>query len=439
MIFNPEIECMSREDMRRLQTERLIEVVKRCYENVPFYKKKMDQKGIRPEDIKSIDDITKLPFTTKHDLRDEYPFGLQAVPMEEVKRIHASSGTTGKPVVATYTQNDLDNWAEGVARVLAVGDVGPGDVVQVSYGYGLFTGGLGAHEGANKLGAIQLPTSAGNSEKQVMLMKDFGTTALCCTPSYALHLTEVMKKCDIKKEDLKLRVGFFGAEPWTWGIRRELEDKLGIKAIDIYGLTEMSGPGVGGECQYQDGTHVWEDMFYPEIVNPDTLEPVAPGERGELVFTSLCKEAMPIIRYRTRDLTHLIYEKCRCGRTAVRMGKILGRSDDMLIIRGVNVFPSQIEAILTEFPAFTPQYFITVDRKHNEDTFDLDVELREDLFSPNPAKQMPFIKYLYDRLVSVTGIKPNIHIQPPGTIQRSMGKAKHVLDKRDFSDWEKGK
>ena len=433
------MECMSREDMRRLQTERLIETVKRCYENVPFYKKKMDQKGIRPEDIKSIDDITKLPFTTKHDLRDEYPFGLQAVPMEEVKRIHASSGTTGKPVVATYTQNDLDNWAEGVARVLAVGDVGPGDVVQVSYGYGLFTGGLGAHQGANKLGAIQLPTSAGNSEKQVMLMKDFGTTALCCTPSYALHLTEVMKKCDIKKEDLKLRVGFFGAEPWTWGIRRELEDKLGIKAIDIYGLTEMSGPGVGGECQYQDGTHVWEDMFYPEIVNPDTLEPVAPGERGELVFTSLCKEAMPIIRYRTRDLTHLIYEKCRCGRTAVRMGKILGRSDDMLIIRGVNVFPSQIEAILTEFPAFTPQYFITVDRKHNEDTFDLDVELREDLFSPNPAKQMPFIKYLYDRLVSVTGIKPNIHIQPPGTIQRSMGKAKHVLDKRDFSDWEKGK
>ena len=439
MIYNPEMECMSREDMRRLQTERLIETVKRCYENVPFYKKKMDQKGIRPEDIKSIDDITKLPFTTKHDLRDEYPFGLQAVPMEQVVRVHASSGTTGKPVVATYTQNDLDNWAEGVARVLAVGDVGPGDVVQVSYGYGLFTGGLGAHQGANKLGAIQLPTSAGNSEKQVMLMKDFGTTALCCTPSYALHLTEVMKKCDIKKEDLKLRVGFFGAEPWTWGIRRELEDKLGIKAIDIYGLTEMSGPGVGGECQYQDGTHVWEDMFYPEIVNPDTLEPVAPGERGELVFTSLCKEAMPIIRYRTRDLTHLIYEKCRCGRTAVRMGKILGRSDDMLIIRGVNVFPSQIEAILPEFPAFTPQYFITVDRKHNEDTFDLDVELREDLFSPNPAKQMPFIKYLYDRLVSVTGIKPNIHIQPPGTIQRSMGKAKHVLDKRDFSDWEKGK
>ena len=430
---------MSREKMRELQSERLIATVKRCYENVPFYRKKMDQKGIRPEDIKSIDDITKLPFTTKHDLRDEYPYGLQAVPMSEIKRIHASSGTTGKPVVGTYTQNDLDNWAECVARVLAVGDVGPGDVVQVSYGYGLFTGGLGAHDGAGKVGAIQLPTSSGNSEKQVMLMQDFGTTALCCTPSYALHLTEVMEKCGIKKEDLKLRVGFFGAEPWTWGIRRELEAKLGIKALDIYGLTEMSGPGVGGECQYQAGTHVMEDMFYPAIINPDTLEPVAPGERGELVFTSLCKEAMPILRYRTRDLTHLIYEKCRCGRSSVRLGKILGRSDDMLIIRGVNVFPSQIEAILTEFPAFAPQYFITVDRKHNEDTFDLDVELREDLFSPNPAKQMPFIKYLYDRLVSVTGIKPNIHIQPPGTIERSQGKAKHVLDKRDFSDWEKGK
>lgn len=439
MIYNPKIECMPREEMRKLQSERLIATVKRCYENVPFYRRKMDAKGIRPEDIRSIDDITRLPFTTKHDLRDEYPYGLQAVPMSEVRRVHASSGTTGKPIVGTYTQNDLDNWAECVARVLAVGDIGPGDVVQVSYGYGLFTGGLGVHEGVNRIGAIQLPTSSGNSEKQVMLMQDFASTALCSTPSYALHLTEVMEKCGIKKENLKLRVGFFGAEPWTWGIRRELESKLGIKAIDIYGLTEMSGPGVGGECQYQDGTHVCEDMFYPEIIDPDTLEPVAPGERGELVFTSLCKEAMPILRYRTRDLTHLIYDKCRCGRTSVRIGKILGRSDDMLIIRGVNVFPSQIEAILTEFPAFTPQYFITVDRKHNEDTFDLDVELREDLFSPNPAKQMPFIKYLYDRLVSVTGIKPNIHILPPGTIQRSQGKARHVLDKRDFSDWENGK
>jgi len=439
MIHNPQMECMGREEMRALQSERLRKTVKTCYEKVPFYKRKMDELGVKPEDIKTVDDVTKLPFTTKYDLRDEYPFGLQAVPMSEVRRIHASSGTTGKPVVGTYTQNDLDMWAECVARVLAVGDVGPGDVVQVSYGYGLFTGGLGAHDGAAKLGAVQLPTSSGNSEKQIMLMQDLGTTALCCTPSYGLHLAEVIEKHKVPAENLKLRVGFFGAEPWTWGIRRELEAKLHIKAIDIYGLTEMCGPGVGGECLYQDGTHVWEDMFLPEIVDPETLEPVAPGEVGELVITSLCKEAMPILRYRTRDLTSLIYEPCKCGRTAVRMGKVLGRSDDMLIIRGVNVFPSQIETVLTEFPAFTPQYFITVDRKGNEDTFDLDVELREEFFSPNPGKQMPFIKPLYDRLVSLTGIKPNIHIQPPNTIQRSTGKAKHVNDKRDFRNWMEGK
>ena len=435
MIHNPEMECMSREDMKKLQSERLVATVKRCYETVPFYKRKMDELGVKPEDIKSIDDVTKLPFTTKYDLRDEYPFGLQAVPMDKIRRIHASSGTTGKPVVGTYTQADLDMWSECCARVFAVGDIGPGDVVQVSYGYGLFTGGLGAHDGAAKLGAIQLPTSAGNSEKQIMMMQDMGTAAICCTPSYALHLAEVIEKNKVDVSKLKLRVGFFGAEPWTWGIRRELEAKLHIKAIDIYGLTEMCGPGVGGECQYQDGTHIWEDYFLPEIVNPETLEPVAPGEAGELVITSLCKEAMPILRYRTRDLSSLNYEPCKCGRTAVRLGKVLGRSDDMLIIRGVNVFPSQIETVLTEFPAFTPQYFITVDRKGNEDTFDLDVELREEFFSPNPGKQMPFIKPLYDRLVSLTGIKPNIHIQPPGTIQRSTGKAKHVNDKRDFSNW----
>ena len=435
MIHNPQMECMSREDMTKLQNERLAATVKRCYEKVPFYKRKMDERGIKPEDIKSIKDITKLPFTTKYDLRDEYPFGLQAVPMDQIRRIHASSGTTGKPVVGTYTQADLDMWSECCARVFAVGDIGPGDVVQVSYGYGLFTGGLGAHDGAAKLGAIQLPTSAGNSEKQIMMMQDMGTAAICCTPSYALHLAEVIEKNKVDVSKLKLRVGFFGAEPWTWGIRRELEAKLHIKAIDIYGLTEMCGPGVGGECQYQDGTHIWEDYFLPEIVNPETLEPVAPGEVGELVITSLCKEAMPILRYRTRDLSSLNYEPCKCGRTAVRLGKVLGRSDDMLIIRGVNVFPSQIETVLTEFPAFTPQYFITVDRKGNEDTFDLDVELREEFFSPNPGKQMPFIKPLYDRLVSLTGIKPNIHIQPPGTIQRSTGKAKHVNDKRDFSNW----
>ena len=419
--------------MTKLQSERLVATVKRCYENVPFYRKKMDKMGIKPSDIKGVQDIHKLPFTTKHDLRDEYPFGLNAVPMTEIARIHASSGTTGKPVVGTYTKKDLEYWAEGAARVLAAGGVTKGDVVQVSYGYGLFTGGLGAHDAAGYLGAVQLPTSAGNSKKQIMLMKDFGSAALCCTPSYALHLAEVLEQSeDVDIKDLKLRVGFFGAEPWTEGMRKELEDKLHIKAIDIYGLTEMSGPGVGGECEYQDGTHLWEDMFFPEIINPDTLEPCEPGEFGELVFTSLLKEGMPVLRYRTRDLTRLIYEPCRCGRTAVRMDRILGRSDDMMIIRGVNVFPSQIETVLTEFPAFTPQYFITVDRKNNEDTFDLDVELRTEYFSPNPSKQMPFIKPLYDRIVSMVGIKPNIHIKEPGSIQRSTGKAKHVNDKRNF-------
>lgn len=433
MIYNPRMECMEREQMRELQNQRLRHTVRTCYDKVPFYRRKMDALGITPDDIRTIDDIHKLPFTTKYDLRDEYPYGLQAVPMSDVVRIHASSGTTGKPVVDTYTRNDIDMWAEGVARVLSVGNVGKGDVVQVSYGYGLFTGGLGAHDGAGRLGAVQLPTSAGNSEKQIMLMHDLGSTALCCTPSYALHLAEVLEKSDkLRVEDMKLRAGFFGAEPWTEGMRRELEDKLHIKAYDIYGLTEMCGPGVGGECECQNGTHLWEDMFYPEIINPDTLEPVPEGEFGELVFTSLIKEAMPILRYRTRDLTRLHYEKCECGRTAVRMDRILGRSDDMMIVRGVNVFPSQIETVLTEFPVFTPYYFITIDRVKNEDTFDLDVELRTEYFSPNPAKQMPFIKPLYDRIVSLIGIKPNIHIKEPGGIQRSQGKAKHVNDKRNF-------
>lgn len=433
MILNPKIECMGREEMRALQSERLKKVVKTCYEKSKFYRRKMAELGVTPDDIQSIDDIVKLPFTTKIDLRDEYPFGLQVVPPTEVVRIHASSGTTGKPVVDTYTRNDLEMWAEGAARVMAAGGVGPGDTVQVSYGYGLFTGGLGAHDAAIKLGACQLPTSAGNTEKQIMLMQDFRTNVLACTPSYAMRLAEAIHTSDkVSIENMKLRCGFFGAEPWTEGMRRELEEKLRIKAYDIYGLTEMCGPGVGGECECQNGTHLWEDMFYPEIINPETLEPVAPGEFGELVFTSLCKEAMPILRYRTRDLTRLNYEKCECGRTAVRMDRILGRSDDMLIVRGVNVFPSQIEACLTEFPAFQPYYFITVDRINNEDSFDIDVELKPEFFSVNPNKQMPYIKPLYDRIVSMVGIKPNIHILPPMSIERSMGKAKHVNDKRVF-------
>ena len=424
---------MEREEMRSLQSERLQKTVRTCYEKVPFYRKKMDARGVKPEDIQTIDDIVKLPFTTKTDLRDEYPFGLQAVPKEDIVRIHASSGTTGKPVVGTYTRNDLAMWAEGVARVMSAGGVDKSDTVQVSYGYGLFTGGLGAHDGASLLGATQLPTSAGNTEKQIMLMQDFGSTVLACTPSYALRLAEAIHQSNkVSIYNMKLRVGFFGAEPWTEGMRKELQRKLHIKAYDIYGLTEVCGPGVGGECEYQKGTHLWEDMFYPEIINPDTLEPCAPGEFGELVFTSLCKEAMPILRYRTRDLTRLVYDRCECGRTAVRMDRILGRSDDMMIIRGVNVFPSQIETVLTEFTAFTPYYFITVDRINNEDTFDLDVELRPEFFSASPKEQMPFIKPLYDRIVSLVGIKPNIHIKPPFGIERSTGKAKHVLDKRNF-------
>lgn len=424
---------MEREEMRSLQSERLQKTVRTCYEKVPFYRKKMDARGVKPEDIQTIDDIVKLPFTTKTDLRDEYPFGLQAVPKEDIVRIHASSGTTGKPVVGTYTRNDLAMWAEGVARVMSAGGVDKSDTVQVSYGYGLFTGGLGAHDGASLLGATQLPTSAGNTEKQIMLMQDFGSTVLACTPSYALRLAEAIHQSNkVSIYNMKLRVGFFGAEPWTEGMRKELQRKLHIKAYDIYGLTEMCGPGVGGECEYQKGTHLWEDMFYPEIINPDTLEPCAPGEFGELVFTSLCKEAMPFLRYRTRDLTRLVYDRCECGRTAVRMDRILGRSDDMMIIRGVNVFPSQIETVLTEFTAFTPYYFITVDRINNEDTFDLDVELRPEFFSASPKEQMPFIKPLYDRIVSLVGIKPNIHIKPPFGIERSTGKAKHVLDKRNF-------
>ena len=433
MIFNPEIECMSREDMRRLQTERLIEVVKRCYENVPFYKKKMDQKGIRPEDIKSIDDITKLPFTTKHDLRDEYPFGLQAVPMEEVKRIHASSGTTGKPVVATYTQNDLNNWAEGVARVLAVGDVGPGDVVQVSYGYGLFTGGLGAHEGANKLGAIQLPTSAGNSEKQVMLMKDFGTTAICCTPSYALHLTEVMKKCDIKKEDLKLRVGFFGAEPWTNEMRRQIEDLLGIKAFDIYGLTEIIGPGVAFECEEQSGMHVNEDHFLIEIIDPETGEPLGEDVQGEIVFTCLTRKAFPLLRYRTRDIGVITRKACSCGRTLVKMTKPRGRTDDMLIIRGVNVFPSQIETVLIE-QGYMANYQIVVDRVDNFDTIEVQVEMTQELFSDTVRGIAVRARELTEGLKSMLNINAKVTLLEPNTLPRSEGKAKRVIDKRKLLD-----
>ena len=429
MIWNPEKECMSREDLRKLQSERLVKIVKHAYDNVPMYRERMDALGVKPEDIKNIDDIVKLPFTTKKDLRDYYPDSLFAVPRSEIVRFHASSGTTGKPIVAGYTAHDLENWSEGVARVLTGGGMSKEDTIQVSYGYGLFTGGLGAHDGATKIGAAVLPTSAGNTSKQLLLMQDLQCTGLCCTPSYALFLAEEIEKEGVR-DNIKLKSGVFGAEPWTEGMRKELEEKLGIKAYDIYGLTEVSGPGVGGECECQDGTHLWEDMFYPEIINPETGEQLPDGVEGELVFTTLDKWGMPMIRYRTRDLTHLTHAKCKCGRTMVRMGRILGRTDDMLIIRGVNVFPSQVESILLEIPEFQGQYFITVDRVNNVDTFDIDVELREEFYSDDIASIQRLADKLVGRIVSVIGIKPKIHIVEPGSITRSMGKAKHVNDKR---------
>ena len=431
MYYNEKIETMDRESLRKLQGERLANIVKHTYENVEFYRKRMDEAGVKPSDIRSIDDITKLPFMQKQDLRDYYPFGTFAAPMKDIVRFHASSGTTGKPIVAGYTQKDLDNWSEGVARCLTAYGATKEDIIQVSYGYGLFTGGLGAHDGATRIGATVLPTSSGNTSKQIMLMKDLGSTILCCTPSYALFLAESIENDpETTLKDIKLRFGVFGAEPWTENMRKELETKLGIKAYDIYGLTEVSGPGVGGECEYQDGTHLWEDLFFPEIIDPQTLQPVGPGQQGELVFTTLTKEGMPVIRYRTRDLTHLNYEKCRCGRTMVRMGRIVGRSDDMLIIRGVNVFPSQIESVILEIPQFTGQYFVTVDRVNNVDTFQVDVELRPEYYGDDMGRMLRLKDRLVGRLVSVLGIRPEIRIVEPNSITRSQGKAKHVLDKR---------
>ncbi|MDL2309930.1 phenylacetate--CoA ligase, partial [Parabacteroides sp. OttesenSCG-928-B22] len=418
MMWNEMIESMSREEMRKLQSYRLKNLVEHAYHNSPFYRKKMQEMDITPGDIQSIDDIVKLPFTVKQDLRDNYPFGLMAVPMSEIVRLHASSGTTGKPIVVGYTRKDLSMWSEVVSRCLIAYGATKNDIAQVSYGYGLFTGGLGAHSGIESIGGTVIPMSSGNTEKQISLMHDFGANILCCTPSYALYLAETIHASDIPLEEFKLRIGVFGAEPWTENMRKELEDKLHIKAYDIYGLTEICGPGVGGECQCQNGTHIWEDHFFPEIVDPVTMQPVAPGEQGELVFTTLTKEGMPMIRYRTRDLTSLHYETCDCGRTAVRMGRILGRSDDMLIIRGVNVFPSQVESVLLEMPEFEPHYFIVVDRVNNTDTFQVQVELRPEFYSDEMNKMLTLRKKIAARMQSVIGIQPEIKIMEPRSIER---------------------
>ena len=430
MIWNPSIECMDREQLREIQSKRLVKIVDYVYHNTPFYRSKFQEIGLVPEDIKSIDDIAKLPFTDKLDLRDNYPFGLAAVPMSQIVRIHASSGTTGKPVVVLYTRRDLAMWAESISRAFTAYGASKDDIFQISYGYGLFTGGLGAHDGAQNIGASVIPISSGNTQKQITLMHDFGATVLCCTPSYAQFLGEAMNESDWKRDEFKLRIGAFGAEPWTENMRVKLEETLGIKAYDIYGLSEVAGPGVGFECECQHGTHLNEDYFYPEIVNPETGEPLPEGSFGELCFTHLTKEGMPLLRYRTHDLTALHYDKCDCGRTLVRMDRILGRCDDMLIIRGVNVFPSQIETVILTQPEFEPHFMLIVDRINNTDTSELQVEVKEDYFTDDMATMVGLQRKLESELRSVIGLGFKVRLVEPKGIERSTGKAKRVIDKR---------
>jgi len=430
MIWNEKIECATRDEMRNIQSERLRDTVRRIYHNVPYYRKKMQEAGLTAGDIQGIEDIHKLPFTTKIDLRDNYPFGLFTVPMSEIVRLHASSGTTGKPTVVGYTRKDIQMWAEVVTRSLCMAGVHRNDIVQIAYGYGLFTGGLGLHYGSENLGASVIPISGGNTRKQIQLMEDFGSSVLCCTPSYALNIAEVMKEMKVEIKDLKLRVGVFGAEPWSEAMRNEIEAKLGIKAIDIYGLSEIIGPGVSCECEHQCGMHINEDHFFPEIIDPETLQPVAAGEVGELVFSTITKEGIPLIRYRTRDLTRLIYDKCKCGRTMVRMEKCKGRSDDMLIIRGVNVFPSQVEAVLLNMSEVEPHYLLTIDREGTLDLMTVMVEVQEQFFSDEIKKLQELRVKIARRLESVLGISVNVKLVEPKTIERTAGKAKRVIDNR---------
>ena len=421
---------MTRQKMRELQSERLRELVQRVYNNVPFYQKKMDNAGVKPTDIKSIDDISKLPFTSKQDLRDNYPFGLFAVPMKDIVRVHASSGTTGKPTTVGYTRNDIEIWKEVVARCFTMCGIGKDDIMQVAYGYGLFTGGLGAHYGAEEVGASVIPISGGNTRRQLQLMSDYGVTALACTPSYALHLADAMAEHGYSLKDMKVKKGVFGAEPWTENMRLELERKWGIHAFDIYGLSEVMGPGVSNDCEFHTGLHVNEDHFFPEIVHPDTKQPVAAGEMGELVFTTLTKEGIPLIRYNTRDLSSLNFEKCECGRTLVRMKKITGRSDDMLIIRGVNLFPSQIEHVLLEMGETSAHYMLYVDRHNNLDTLELQVELDESKLTDTIKDLQILSRKIEHALNSAIGLSVKVTLVEPKTITRSEGKAVRVVDRR---------
>ena len=431
MIWDEEFETLPREALEALQLKRLKNLVKRVHAAVPHYRSKMDEAGIKPSDIKSLRDTAKLPFTTKEDLRQNYPFGLFAVPFSRVVRIHASSGTTGKPTVVGYTKRDIDSWAELMARTLSCGNAHQGDVVHNAYGYGLFTGGLGAHYGAERIGAAVIPISGGNSKRQIMLMQDFGSSVLMCTPSYALNLADVMKEMGVDPESLKLHVGFFGAEPWSERMREEIEKRLKINAIDIYGLSEVMGPGVASECiEEKHGLHVFEDYFLPEIIDPDTGEVLPIGSTGELVFTTLSKEAFPVIRYRTRDLSRLIAEPCSCGRTFYRMQRITGRTDDMLIIRGVNVFPSQIEHVLMSIEGVEPHYQIIVDRKDSLDIMEVQVEVREGVFSDEVKVLERLGKKIEREIKDLLGTSCRVKLVEPKTIERSEGKAKRVIDKR---------
>lgn len=432
--FQKETECMPREEIKRIQSERLVWQVARMYDRVELFRKRMDEKKLKPEDIKSIDDLSKLPFSYKQDLRDYYPYGLFAEPLKNIVRTHASSGTTGKQIVVGYTRHDLEMWADCMARQLAAAGTTDEDVVQVSYGYGLFTGGLGAHAGAERIGATVVPTSSGNTARQIRTMVDFGTTVLCCTPSYSMYLAEAIEDAGLR-DKIKLKAGVFGAEPWTEDMRHAIEDSLGIKAFDVYGLSEIMGPGVSYECECQNGMHVNEDMFVPEIIDPNTGEVLPEGAQGELVFTTLTKEGFPVIRYRTRDICSLNYEQCECGRTFVRMNKPTGRSDDMMIIRGVNVFPSQIEEVLLRISeGVTPNYQIIVGRENNTDTLDINVEMTEKLFADDVKSIEKIEKKIVSDLRSVLGIGAKVHLVNPKTIARSEGKAKRVIDNRNLHD-----
>jgi len=433
MIWNKSAECMSADERTERQGIALRQVVARIYQTVPSYRAKMERTGLVPEDICSLDDLDKLPFTTKEDLREGYPFGLFAAPKRQIVRLHASSGTTGRATVVGYTAADIKLWSEVVARCLAGAGVGSDDVVQVAYGYGLFTGGLGLHYGAELLGSTVLPISGGNTKRQLQLMRDFGTTVLACTPSYALYLAEAMRELKIAREDLKLRVGIFGAEPWTEGMRREIEQQLGIVALDIYGLSEIIGPGVACECTKRAGLHIQDDHFVPEVIDAESGKQLAPGERGELVFTTVTKEGLPLIRYRTRDLTELERTPCKCGRTSTRMRKCLARSDDMLIIRGVNLFPSQIEAVLLEISDLAPHYLLVVEREHNLDKLSLLVEVDEQVFSDTIGQLESFTRRVRSALESALGLGIDVRLVEPRTIERSEGKAKRVLDKRKLA------